>query len=1075
MTYLDSYFRLVERAPVLDSINPTYSIDLVILSVCISTVASLVAMTVVERVRGSSKLSLQILMIVLGGLALGVGIWAMHFIGMLAFKMPMNVGYDPVITIVSVVPGLIAGTIAIIVLGRKEVPTIWQMIIAGVIVGYGIGAMHYTGMAAMMMAADLLYDIPLVLVSVVVAAALATLSLFALFFLRGSPRLNPVRLPISALIMGCAVAGMHYTAMGAAVFVPGDTMHHAGHDTLNTPVLTILITIFVVLLFLAVFAVVFASQQIQTKRSLELEIINRQRAESDALREKTQLDVALESMSGGLLVLDASMRITVCNDRLRELYDLPDDVTSVGRHWRDALFYRAGRGDFGEGDADELANEALYRIRTMVPYRKSSKIWGSRVVETHWSAVGGGGYVAITTDITEATALNKALQEAQALAESANQAKSSFLATMSHEIRTPMNAIIGMIDVMREGELANDQREIADVIRDSSFSLLQIINDILDFSKIEATGVELERHPMSVVQIAEGVCDAIAWTARQRDIKLVLAFTNYDLQPIYGDALRLRQIMFNLVGNAIKFTETTAERTGEVRLTIGTSEVAYGRKRLRLEISDTGIGIGEKARNELFQPFKQAESSTTRKYGGTGLGLSIVAKLVAAMKGTIKVESELGKGSTFIVELDADPAPVAGLAEVKVPDLQGIDAWVASGNAENRRASLEMLKLMGAKAAELQLDAAGEGASRLFSSNNGARRIAVVVLDDETDSLRPSLRRIATDQNATLRFVTLRSDRRRDDDRALDTVSVDASPLKFTTFTRAAAVAAGRSSPTAATVAPSARGAVVAHQSREEAIRNGTLVLVAEDNRNNQLVIMRQLSLLGYACDIASNGQEALELLEKQSYGILLTDCHMPVMDGFELTRQVRKRERDGGGHQKIIAITANALQGEAQHCIASGMDFYLSKPLELSKLADALKSWLPLSRTQIAEPVKAAQVSSPSSDVIDLNAISELYGSDDPEMISAALGDFVEIATTDAEAFFAAVRSTDRQAIRDLGHKLKSTAKSVGAFALAAACEEAEARAFSATDPDSMKVFETVEPEFRRAYRFAQDYLAGK
>ncbi len=1073
MYYLDSYFRLIERAPIESAIDPTYSFVLVALSISISTLASLVAMSVVERLRDSNALVARVLLITLGGLALGIGIWAMHFIGMLAFKMPMGVGYDPLITILSVVPGLIAGTIAIMLLGRMETPRIPQIIVAGVIVGAGIGTMHYIGMAAMMMAADLLYDIPLVLLSVVVAATLATVSLSILFLLRRLPRLYQMRLPISAVFMGCAVAGMHYTAMAAAIFVPSDMSAHAGHDTLSAPVLSILIIIFVALLFSAVFAVVFASQQIQTKRSLEKEILSRQAAEITRARSEAQLNAALASMSGGLLVLDGSMKVMVLNDRLRDLYDLPSDVTYVGAAWRDTLCYRARRGDFGDGDPDTLADAAIDTIKTSSPYRKMSRIGESRVVEAHWSAVGSGGYVAIVTDITEMTEMTGALRQAQVQAEGANEAKSRFLATMSHEIRTPMNAIIGMIDVMREGELANDQREIADVIRDSSFSLLKLINDILDFSKIEATGVQLERTPLSVVQIVEGVCDALAWTARQRHIQLVVSFGNYDLRPVYGDPLRLRQILFNLVGNAIKFTETTVERTGEVRLTINTFDAVGGKKRIRLEVRDNGIGMSDEARESLFLPFAQAESSTTRKYGGTGLGLSIVAKLLAAMKGRIEVESAPGVGSAFIVELDADLAPASDSAEVKVPDLAGIEAWVAAGHPQNRRTALEILKLMGADASEIRLEATRQaGIAGFFSGGNGAARTAIVVLDDETDSLRPSLRRLATEQGATLRFVTLRADRRQDNDRAIDTVSVDANPLKFTTFAHAAAVAAGKSSPVASQVAP--RVIAVAQQSRDEAVRNGTLVLVVEDNRNNQLVIMRQLALLGYACDIASNGIEALTLMAQANYGVILTDCHMPLMDGFELTRQIRQSERDSGKRQKIIAITANALQGEAEHCIACGMDFYLSKPIELSKLAGTMKTWLPNARKPAeasATPARAEPpIVLPSSDAINIASIVELYDSDDPAIISATLSDFIEISTTDAEALFAAVRSDDRRGIRDLGHKLKSTARSVGALDLAKACEDAETSAFSAADTT---IFARVEPEFRRAYRFAVDYLA--
>jgi CheY-like chemotaxis protein len=236
---------------------------------------------------------------------------------------------------------------------------------------------------------------------------------------------------------------------------------------------------------------------------------------------------------------------------------------------------------------------------------------------------------------------------------------------------------------------------------------------------------------------------------------------------------------------------------------------------------------------------------------------------------------------------------------------------------------------------------------------------------------------------------------------------------------------------------------------------------------------MRQLSLLGYAYDVASNGVEALALLAQRPYGIVLTDCHMPQMDGFELTRKIRLSERGTDRHQKIIATTANALQGEAEHCIACGMDFYLSKPLELAKLAETLKTWLPIIRDAAAGSDVSSEDYRKPAEPLDVSAIAQVYGSDDPELVLVALRDFLELSVADADAFADAVSENDRHAIRELGHKLKSSAKCIGAYELVSACERAEAEAFSASEEDGKAIFGKVMPEFRRTYRFAEDYVA--
>ena len=473
--------------------------------------------------------------------------------------------------------------------------------------------------------------------------------------------------------------------------------------------------------------------------------------------------------------------------------------------------------------------------------------------------------------------------EAQREAESANQSKSTFLATVSHEIRTPMNGVLGMIDVLERSPLSVEQREALGTVRYSASALLRIIDDILDFSKIEAGRLDLESIELSTVELIEGVAETLASQAAAKGLKLA-AYVAADVPDrVIGDPLRLQQILFNLLGNAIKFTET-----GSVRLSLETA----GGSMLRIKVADTGIGLDDEQRSRLFQPFVQADSSTTRRFGGTGLGLSIVRRLAEAMQGGVEVLSEPDKGSTFIVTIclgEASPAP----ARTELP-LQGLALCLALPDADEAQAIARYFENAGARVA-------------LADAGSGFTGIHIEGVDGDVR---------LSDGPATPEAAALGLPR----------------PWRRDALIRAVGRAAGRTPDVAAVPAAAARTA---------AALNGR-VLVVDDNSVNRKILARQLELAGASTNSAAGGEEALELWRKGGYDLVLADLQMPTMDGFELARRIRQSEAaEQRPRTPILAVTASTLEEQEQKSRAAGMDGFITKPIGIEQLKATLDVWL--------------------------------------------------------------------------------------------------------------------------------------
>ena len=633
-------------------------------------------------------------------------------------------------------------------------------------------------------------------------------------------------------------------------------------------------------------------------------------------------------------------------------------------------------------------------------------------------------YFTIQSDMTH-------IKQNEIQAQNANQAKGKFLANMSHEIRTPMNGVIGMLDVLQQTKLNSDQNRMVRTIRDSALSMLSLLNDILDFSKIEAGKMDIEYIPSQVREIVEDVAQVMISNACTKNIQLHTFVAPEIPAWVLSDPLRLKQILYNLLGNALKFTSSTEEAPGLVMLRVDFIEPTTGQKILRISVKDNGIGMSAETVNSLFIPFTQADETTTRRFGGTGLGLSITNRLVEMLNGHIQVHSVLDKGSDFIVELPISIAEPGIQSHIDVPTLANLTILVLT---EHPIYTEILTAYLQAKFAQVIIAPDLEAGRQLLQKYEN---IDVVVLDPEyAEQDTSSMFEGCPSPVKLVQLIKRISSSDGSSNPDSHKIIVPTEPLLYSELLQGVAIAAGILSKPVES-GDRRREPRISAPSVNEAKSMGQLILLADDNETNREVIQEQLRILGFASEAVEDGLEALLRWRTGDYALLLSDCHMPKMDGFQLTTAIRAEAK--GTEFPIIAITADALQGEAERCIKNGMSDYLSKPVRLADLDNMLAKWLPRKQPIKELPIAPDPLERISKTTVwDANVLVKMIGGDMATQ-RRLLDKFLTCARDSVSELERAVQSGNPTLVADLAHKLKSPALTVGAMQLGELCAQLE------------------------------------
>ncbi|MGA8164273.1 MAG: MHYT domain-containing protein [Waddliaceae bacterium] len=1043
-----------------------YDPVLVIISFLVASLAGYVALEVVNRMAAAKNSGTRLTWLGFGAIAMGSGIWAMHFIGMLAFTLPISVSYDLEITIISMIPAIFASVMALYYMNRKDF-AFWNINVAGLLMAAGIGGMHYTGMEAMRMSGTMMGYIPSIFaLSLLAAYVLATLSLYLKFVF--SRKLGKHRIlwkVACALVMGAAVICMHYTAMEAAQFYPREEALAITSPILNPLYMSIAIAVVtcIIMGIAIVITIVDRSMSAITQSLLESE------ERSSLILKAAGEGIFGTNMNGELTFINDSALRMLGYDDAEKLIHIPCSkfirvITADGLElpFLDTKIY----GPLHDGQSHTIESE-MFRKKdgTTFPVRYTSTPIGndSTIV----------GLVVTFNDITTRVESEKALIEAKIYAEGADRAKGEFLANMSHDIRTPINGIIGLNAFLLDTDLTMEQREYSQRIAYCGKDLMTIINDILDFSKIEAGKLDVETIDFDLRQTLEELNSALAVKAQQKGLGYLCDIRADAPCLLLGDPVRLRQVLTNLIDNAIKFTSE-----GRVHIDITVEEETDRQVVLRFAVTDSGIGISGERHNLLFKPFSQADSSTSREYGGTGLGLAISKKLVETMGGSIHVQSEKGKGSTFWFTATFLKQEEGRQDAAVIPEnIQGKHILVVDSN--DRERDLIMKMLLSWSCIPKEMPDVDTALTILHSANQPVPPFDLLILEmpSQREDKEKYERLIQNNHlRSHLPLVMITS-------LGQQGFGIHSQSIKFDRYLIRPI---GQSElfnclmhvfvpePEAGDITPQKIG--MDHSKAQEPKDNQKIkVLVADDNITNQLVAVKYLEKLGYDVDVVSNGFETINVLSKAVYDLVLLDIQMPHMDGMAATKIIRNPTSSVIDHDvPIIALTAHALVKDRERCLEAGMNDYIPKPLDPQELSLVIERNLQPKLQKEEQPLKKEESPSYSREELfdQSRLLDNLQG--DKELFHQIIHVFLKDGQKHIDTLHEALSNDNFLIAREQIHSLKGAASSVYVSALQSAVIQTEEAIKEKDLKAAAKCLETVESRFKELKKMVSAEVPG-
>ncbi|WP_018690819.1 ATP-binding protein [Algicola sagamiensis] len=756
----------------------------------------------------------------------------------------------------------------------------------------------------------------------------------------------------------------------------------------------------------------------------------------DHLQKKLRVEHAyfqsfIDTLSGYVLILDRQMNVLQSNRPIQELLcSTRLRNTNLNQTKLSDLATRLSTSFSLELEDDVLLVEEC-------PFQITAA--EQKIIRWHFSPLNnleGIRYLLFGIDITEVRQAEEGLIEAKLTAESANKAKSTFLATMSHEIRTPLNGVIGMIGLLDRDIEDPVHREMFDKIQSSSEHLLEIINDILDFSKIEAGSLDLEETSIDLIRLVSELSQTFRVSALQKEIYLQVLIEKDIPWHVRGDITRIRQILVNLLSNAIKFTAKAKRDYSFVKLKMENFDQEGDVYGVVFYVEDNGIGIDVSKLSHIFQPFEQEESSTTRKFGGTGLGLSISSRLAKAMGGDIWVTSDKGKGTQFALYIPFQLTPedhsifFQGQLEDKVTLLV----------IQNEYIHGEIRKALEDFSAQIETCLLSEIPSIVKQIEIEYLMVDITILKENYEEALSILTECSQHTRIILLYrdheVLMSLPEQMQGFHKVSVLPLDYVALKDSIEAKLSTANTQVIFDDLPRVPPQGRNETKMHLSQ-------TKILVAEDYEINQHVLRAQLKKIGYACDVVDDGKQAFDALLNTKYDILLTDCHMPEMDGYELVQKIRATDHPHCHALPVIAITANAVKGEKENCLEAGMNDYITKPIQLEKLRQVLYLWLnkqAISNEKTVEDDEELEEKEQplKVDEVDLHRLVEIVG-DDVEFQMEMLGHYLQSSEETLSEIYLFMSEQDYTAVGKQAHKLKSPSVGLGGDSIHKICQALE------------------------------------